>query len=47
VSGKNGDKSRFGQERLRKIQRRTRVRELRKALGLESKATKTNVAEPK
>jgi len=47
VSGRNGDKSRFGQERQREILRRKRVRELRKALGLENKATKTSPAEPK
>ena len=35
MSERNGDKSRFGQERQRKILRRKRVRELRTALGLE------------
>jgi hypothetical protein len=46
VSEKNGDKSRFGQERRRKILRRKRVRELRKALGLENKATKQALPSP-
>src|SRR5262245_3908733 len=39
VSEKNGDKSRFGQERQRKILRRKRVRELRMRLDLENKTT--------
>ena len=40
MSGRNGDKSRFDQERQRKILRRKRVRELRKALGLEKQSKK-------
>jgi hypothetical protein len=32
VSARNGDKARFGRERRRKILRRKRTRELRKAL---------------
>jgi hypothetical protein len=47
VSEKNGDKSRFDQERQRKILRRKRVRELRKALGLGNKATRIPPAEAK
>ena len=32
VSARNGDKARFGRERRRKLLRRSRIRELRKAL---------------
>jgi hypothetical protein len=44
MSQRNGDKSRFGQERRQKIFRRKRIRELRKAL--ESKASKPSPVAP-
>ena len=42
VSERNGDKSRFGRERKRKIQERKRIREFRKAL--EDDATRITIA---
>jgi hypothetical protein len=42
VSGRNGDKSRFGRLRKRKILERKRIRELWKAL--ENNATRTTIA---
>jgi len=44
VSERNGDKSRFGRERKRKIHERRRIRELRKAL--ENNATRPTLAVP-
>jgi hypothetical protein len=43
VSGKNGDKARFGRERRHKILRRKRTGELRKALGMKQQATQAPV----
>ena len=42
MSERNGDKSRFGRERKRKIQERKRIREFQKAL--EDDATRTTIA---
>jgi len=39
VSERNGDKARFGRGRSRKILRRKRTRELRKALEMKQQAT--------
>jgi hypothetical protein len=36
MSANNGDKSRFGRQRKRKINRREKLRELRKALAAKS-----------
>lgn len=47
VSERNGDKARFGRERKKKILRRKRSRELRKALGLGNKTDKPTGAESK
>jgi len=43
VSQRNGDKARFGRERRRKILRRKRTRELRKALEMKQQATQAPV----
>jgi hypothetical protein len=43
VSERNGDKARFGRERRRKILRRKRTRELRKALEMKQQATQAPV----
>lgn len=43
MSVKNGDKARFGRQRKAKIQRRTHMREMRKAL--QEKAPKANSAQ--
>jgi hypothetical protein len=43
VSEKNGDKARFGRERQRKILRRKRTGELRKALEMKEQATQASV----
>lgn len=40
MSANNGDKSRFGRQRKRKIAKRQQMRELRRAL-VESRASKT------
>jgi hypothetical protein len=45
MSERNGDKARFHRERERKILRRQRVREVRKALGQKSKATRATGAD--
>lgn len=42
MSGRNGDKSRFGRERKRKILERRRIRDLRKVL--ENNAPGTTIA---
>jgi hypothetical protein len=47
VSVKGGDKARFGKERKKKILRRQRTRELKKALLLENKTAPTEAAESK
>lgn len=44
MSERNGDKARFSRERERKILRRQRVRELRRALGLKT-GTNTDSSE--
>ena len=44
MSERNGDKSRFGRERKRKIYERKRIRDLRKAL--ENKAPEPKTATP-
>jgi hypothetical protein len=44
VSERNGDKSRFGRERKRKIHERKRIRDLRKAL--ENNAIRPTLAVP-
>ena len=46
MSERNGDKAKFGRERLRKIVRRQRTRELRKQLGLRLLETKTEKGRP-
>jgi hypothetical protein len=43
VSEKNGDKARFGRDRQRKILRRKRTGELRKALEMKEQATQASV----
>lgn len=47
VSERNGDKARFGRERKKKNLQRKRIRELRKVLGLENKATRATSAQSK
>jgi hypothetical protein len=47
VSERNGDKARFGRQRKRRIFERKRTRELRKALVLEDKTTRTTSAQSK
>jgi hypothetical protein len=46
MSERNGDKAKFRRERLRKIVRRQRTRELRKQLGLRLPETKAEGSRP-
>jgi len=43
VSERNGDKAKFGRDRRRKILRRKRTRELRRALEMKQQATQAPV----
>ena len=43
MSERNGDKAKFGRDRRRKILRRKRTRELRKALEMKHQATQAPV----
>jgi hypothetical protein len=47
MSERNGDKARFARERKKRNLRRTRIQELRKVLGQESKTNRTTSAKPK
>ena len=47
MSERNGDKARFSREQKKRNLHRKRIRDLRKILRLENKATKTPSAEAK